>query len=48
MGYEGYERWLCRNGHLHTFDCYDAPSKELWKCDEPDCGEALAFHHGVD
>jgi hypothetical protein len=33
MSFEGYERFLCENGHLFSFDIYspDLPD-ENWKC----------------
>jgi len=55
MSYEGFERALCRNGHLHTADCYssnflaqqwDSPGTPAWSC--PDCGEPMAWWESVD
>lgn len=34
MGYSGYERRLCANGHLNLYDAYEWDDDE--KC--PDCG----------
>jgi hypothetical protein len=45
MSYEGYERVLCRNGHLHERSCYDSLSDD-WSC--PDCNEPQAWWEGVD
>jgi hypothetical protein len=58
MSYEGYEQVLCRNGHLHSCDCYEfmcyeqADSEDenscytLWHC--PTCGEIAAWINSVD
>lgn len=56
MSYEGFERCLCRNGHLHQADCYDSPftlgqwdddeSFQAWSC--PDCGEPMMWWEQVD
>ena len=46
MSYEGYERCLCKNGHLHVEDCYTANFDGDWRC--PDCGEPKAQNKGVD
>jgi hypothetical protein len=43
MSYEGYERGLCKNGHLMTADCYVGLPE---KC--PDCGEPIVWWEGVD
>lgn len=48
MSYEGYEIWLCKNGHRHAYDCYDTPLQEEWACDVPDCGEKLSWWEAVD
>ena len=45
MSYEGYEVWLCANGHRHFFDCYDAPEAKSWRCH---CGAAVAWEYAVD
>lgn len=43
MSYEGYERGLCKNGHLSTADCYvGLPDK----C--PECGNSFVWWEGVD
>ena len=46
MSYRGYERVLCKNGHLHIYDCWDAPNIEEYKCF--DCGEGCAWSESVD
>lgn len=46
MSYEGYEQWLCKQGHYFCFDCYSLPLKEKWEC--PVCGQGLAWTNGVD
>jgi len=46
MSYEGYEQWLCRTGHLHIYDCYDAPDMETWSCHH--CGEPVGHVNAVD
>lgn len=50
MSYEGYERVLCEDGHLHEYDCYEMPDfynkENPWKC--PDCGKSAAWVQGVD
>ena len=46
MSYEGFERWLCRNGHLHEADCYNAPNRRDWLCDI--CGEPMRWWEDVD
>ncbi len=35
MSYEGYELWLCKNGHIHECDCYMSSNSSEWKC--PSC-----------
>ncbi len=45
MSYEGYEVWLCANGHRATFDCYVAPDEKEWRCH---CGAARAWWCAVD
>lgn len=46
MSYEGYEVWLCSNGHRHTFDCYQTPDWKEWAC--PHCGTPVAWMESVD
>jgi len=55
MSYEGYERVLCANGHLHEFPCYWPPpfivgsadrASLIWTC--PDCNEHAIWWEGVD
>ncbi len=46
MSYEGYERFLCANGHLATFDCYDLPSSSHWLCGI--CGSGIVWSEAVD
>jgi hypothetical protein len=48
MSYEGYEVWLCRNGHQHRRDALQVLEMSLgeWKC--PDCGASLAWYTCVD
>lgn len=43
MSYEGYQEYLCANGHYQSMDCYaDDPTA----CDR--CGAAFAHWHPVD
>jgi len=42
MSYEGYEQFLCENGHFWTVDCYDSRTK----C--PDCKGKAVWFNGVD
>jgi hypothetical protein len=49
MSYEGYEEYLCTNGHLRIFDCWE-PSllegeSEASRCN---CGASFVFHHSVN
>jgi len=44
MSYEGYEEYLCKNGHHWSEDCYMAPDKPI--C--PDCKEPHIWRHSVD
>ena len=53
MSYEGYERVLCRNGHLFVANCYDSifldetdDSTYSWKC--PICNEPMVWFESVD
>ena len=52
MSYEGYRQVLCKNGHYHTYDCYEwnyggfGGAEEGWQC--PICGEGMAWDHSVD
>jgi hypothetical protein len=46
MSYEGFEDFLCKNGHLDSFDCYDAPSPSEFKCRF--CGEGYLARNTVD
>lgn len=46
MSYEGYEQWLCENGHYFNFDCYDRPRWETWRC--PHCNAKAAWTNSVD
>jgi hypothetical protein len=53
MSCEGYEQYLCANGHLRVRDCWDEMEcnedgpfvNYLDKCD---CGAPTVFHHSVD
>ena len=45
MSYDGYERTLCRNGHLHERNCYDRLPDD-WSC--PICNEPQAWGESVD
>lgn len=42
MSYEGYEEYLCKNGHYSSCDCYCS----VPKC--PYCGSKFEFWHPVD
>ena len=44
MSYEGSVQFLCKNGHIATFDCYDAPDSFVcvW------CGTGEAARKSVD
>lgn len=46
VSYEGYVRYLCANGHMTVFDCYDEPEYTLWKC--PYCGSLRVWREAVD
>ena len=46
MSYQGFEVWLCRNGHQHNFDAYDVPNTHDWLC--PFCGEPVCWVELVD
>ncbi len=47
MSFEGYERFLCENGHLHSFDVYNPNlPNENWKC--PICKKPIAWYEIVD
>ena len=60
MSYEGYEQIICRNGHLHSSDCYEDMCYEdkAFGNDDcppfgplwfcPDCGELAAWINCVD
>lgn len=43
MSYEGYNEWLCRNGHYNTSDAYQDDPKCCRHCKEP-----LVWSHSVD
>lgn len=45
MSFEGYQRVLCKSGHLHVWDVYDCPSMTDWQCH---CGEGVAWSQIVD
>lgn len=53
MSYEGYDQYLCANGHLRTFDAFELMeydengpfTNEPKKCS---CGAPFVFHHGVN
>lgn len=45
MSYEGYEVWLCANGHRHFFDCHDTPDEKTWACF---CRASRAWSRSVD
>jgi hypothetical protein len=42
MSYEGYDEYLCANGHYGAFDVYQDTPKECR------CGAAWAWYHSVD
>ncbi|MFM9726303.1 hypothetical protein ACKI1L_37900, partial [Streptomyces scabiei] len=46
MSYEGYEQWLCGQGHLTIYDCYESPERLNWKC--PVCQSGVALVDCVD
>lgn len=46
MRYRGFERCLCRNGHLHTDDGYMSCFDPRWRC--PICDEPQMWWEGVD
>lgn len=48
MSYEGYEIWLCCNGHMSEFDCYMTPDRSAWACPVAGCGLPLAWFGDVD
>jgi hypothetical protein len=43
MSYEGFEQYLCENGHYHTFDAYEDVPKSC-----PFCDKRWAWRHSVD
>ena len=43
MSYEGYERGLCKNGHLDSADCYTGLPDEC-----PVCRQPFVWREGVD
>jgi hypothetical protein len=55
VSYEGYDKILCRNGHLHHYDTYQIEnpfsvcsetSPETWRCRY--CDEPLAWYTSID
>lgn len=42
MSFEGFDQYLCLNGHLREFDCGDPTFR---KCS---CGQPFIFRHTVD
>ena len=52
MSYSGYQQILCKNGHYHTYNCYEwdyggfGGAEEGWQC--PICGEGVAWDNSVD
>lgn len=46
MSYEGYEMWLCVNGHYNICDAHDYYEEGYEEC--PDCGGAMAWVYSVD
>lgn len=46
MSYEGYDNFLCRNGHLRGFDAHDDMDVRLYCC--PACGAGAAWWNSVD
>lgn len=48
MSYSGYTRVLCKNGHLHLYDCWDGfdPTAAASLCRF--CGEPVAWWENVD
>lgn len=43
MSYEGYEEYLCENGHYTTVQCYDFAD-----CSNCSCGAKFVCQHSVD
>jgi hypothetical protein len=43
MSYEGFEEFLCVNGHYHSYDVYAG-----MPCKCPECGEVWKWWHAVD
>ena len=46
MSYEGYEVWLCENGHKATYDCYNHPVPETWTCEH--CQAPVGYMMSID
>ncbi len=46
MSYEGYEVWLCQNGHKTTYDCYAHPLPGSWACEH--CQAPVGFRMSID
>lgn len=46
MSYEGSIQFLCLNGHVVTFNCYNAPDFEEFHC--AICGSVAAAEKHID
>jgi len=46
MSYEGFEVWICKNGHISIHDCYQSPDKGHWRCYH--CNEPVSEFGCID
>ena len=46
MSYEGFEQWLCEDGHYFVYHVYFTPDPDKWRCNI--CGKPLAWSNIVD
>lgn len=46
MSFEGYDRYLCQNGHLTEIDVYDPINNEDLPCQI--CGTKMVWHETID
>lgn len=45
MSYEGFEEYICANGHYFSMNCYDSRPHG---CPQGDCDAQMVWHHSVD
>ena len=48
MSYEGYEQYLCTEGHLTEYDTYDTWNLPPFEFECPTCSSGKAFVWGVN